>query len=127
MWGSQSSLVYVLITPKLDLNADGGVTDDAGVVHYPPGTTSVPLSGSLRPAHPGLRVRVRVVRWDNGNNGGRVASLWARLDATGHFKSDFQVPDPGTGTFRAGAKFPSDGDHTTARSPKVVFEIDPSA
>jgi hypothetical protein len=127
MWGSQSSLVYVLITPKLGLSADGGVTDDAGVVHFPPGTTSVPLSGSLKPAHPGQRVRVRVVRWDTDTNGGRVASLWARLDATGHFHTDFRVPDPGTGTFRAGAKFPSDGDHTTARSPKVVFEIDPPA
>jgi N-acetylmuramoyl-L-alanine amidase len=126
MWGSQSSLVRVFVTPKLNLNAEGGVTDDAGVVHYPPGTTSVTLSGSLRPAHPGLRVRVRVVRWDNDTNGGRLATSWAPLDSTGHFKTDFQVPDPGTGTYRAVAKFPSDGDHTTARSQKVVFEIDPA-
>ncbi|MEA2508700.1 MAG: hypothetical protein QOG21_782 [Actinomycetota bacterium] len=127
MWGSQSSLRQVLVTPILKLSADGGVTDDAGVVHYPPGTISVPLSGSIKPAHPGLSVRVRVVRWDNDTNGGRVASIWTRLDSSGDFKLDFPVPDPGTGTFRAVAKFPSDGDHTTARSKKVLFEIDPAS
>jgi hypothetical protein len=70
---------------------------------------------------------VRVVRWDNGKNGGRVSSAWTRLGATGLFKTDFEVPDPGAGTYRAVAKFPSDGDHTTARSKRIVFEIDPTS
>jgi hypothetical protein len=126
LWGSQSQLRHVLVTPKIDLHADGGVPDDSGVVHYPAGTTSVGLSGSLGPPHPGSSVRVRVLRYDTDGNAVLASSVWTQLDPAGHFGIDFKVPDPGTGNYRAVAKFPGDGDHTTARSDRVLFAIDPA-
>ncbi|HEX3326846.1 MAG TPA: peptidoglycan recognition protein [Actinomycetota bacterium] len=124
VWGSQSTLERVLVTPKIELHADGGVPDNSGVVHYPPGTASVDLSGSLAPPHPGLSVRVRVLRYESDGSKVRVSSVWTHLDA-GRFGIEFTIPDPGTGTYGAVAMFPSDGDHTTARSQQVLFAIDP--
>jgi N-acetylmuramoyl-L-alanine amidase len=124
-WGSQSRLRRVLVTPRLGLSADGGVPDDSGVVHYPAGTLSVAMSGSLKPAHAGSSVRVRVVRYGAEGTATRVATVWTRLDPKGTFGLDFVVPDEGTGTYRAIAKFPSDGDHTTASSEPLFFAIDP--
>jgi hypothetical protein len=126
VWGSQSTLERVLVTPKIEVHADGGVPDDSGVVHYPAGTTSVDLSGSLGPPHPGLRVRVRVSRYESDGSQVRLSSVWTHLDHAGHFGIEFKVPDPGTGTYRAVAMFPSDGDHTTARSQQALFAIDPA-
>jgi hypothetical protein len=126
LWGSQSQLRHVLVTPKIALHAEGGVPDDSGVVHYPAGTTSVGLSGSLGPPHPGSSVRVRVLRYETDGSTARVSSVWTHLDRAGHFGILFTVPDMGTGNYRAVAKFPSDGDHTTARSDPVLFAIDPA-
>jgi N-acetylmuramoyl-L-alanine amidase len=124
-WGSQSERATILVAPKIALHPDGGVTDGSGVVHYPAGTRSVGLSGVIEPAHPGLSVRVRVLQEETDDTTTRLASVWTRLDAAGDFGIDFRVP-PGSGTYSAVAKFPSDGDHLIARSERVVFTIDPA-
>jgi hypothetical protein len=124
-WGSQSGRETILVAPKIALHPDGGVADGSGVVHYPAGRLSVGLSGAMEPAHPGLSVRVRVLREETDDTTTRLASVWTRLDQAGKFGIDFRVPQPGTGTYSAVAKFPSDGDHTTTRSERVLFAIDP--
>jgi N-acetylmuramoyl-L-alanine amidase len=124
-WGSQSRPQRVLVTPEVLLSAVGGVVDDQGIVHYPAGTTTVSFAGAVKPPHPGLRVRLRVVKYESDGSASRLISVHPRLDPLSEFGFDFAVPDPGTGLYRAVVKFPSDGDHTTSRSHKVFFTIDP--
>jgi N-acetylmuramoyl-L-alanine amidase len=124
-WGSESRLRRVLVMPQVSLSAVGGVVDDQGIVHYPAGTTTVSFAGAVKPAHPGLRVRVRVVKYEIDGGATRLVSVHVQLDPMSQFGYDFSVPDPATGQYRAVAKFPSDGDHTSATSDKVFFSIDP--
>ncbi|MEA2505392.1 MAG: hypothetical protein QOH48_10, partial [Actinomycetota bacterium] len=87
--------------------------------------TTVSFAGAVKPAHPGLRVRVRVAKYESDGSATRLVSVHLILDPLSQFGYDFSVPDPGTGLYRAVAKFPSDGDHTSAKSEKVLFSIDP--
>jgi N-acetylmuramoyl-L-alanine amidase len=124
-WGAQSRKRRVLVLPRVALQATGGVTNGDGIVHYPAETTTVPLLGSVRPPHPGLHVRVRVLRYPSDGVAVRLVSEHPIMDSLGDFDFDFRVPQNGTGLYRAVAKFFSDGDHATAKSKKVWFEIGP--
>jgi hypothetical protein len=124
-WGSESRKRRVLVKPKVALEATAGVRIIDGIVHYPAGTTVVPLAGSVRPAHPGLKVRVRVSKYTSDGVAVRLVSAHPVMDPLGDFGFDFQVPQPETGLYQAVAKFFTDGDHTTAKSARVLFEVDP--
>jgi hypothetical protein len=124
-WGSQSRGRTVLVEPVVDLRPVDGTPDVDGVVHYPPRTTVVNFVGSVRPAHPGSSVRVRVFKYAADGSAVRLVSMNRILDRLSAFDLAFAVPAPGTGLYKAVARFSSDGDHVTARSARVRFMVDP--
>jgi N-acetylmuramoyl-L-alanine amidase len=125
LWGSESRLRHVLVMPNVSLNAEGGTADSDGVIHYPATTSVVSFSGSVKPAHPGRHIRVRILKYRSDSRPVRLVSTHVTLDPRSHFGFDFSVPQSGIGSYRAVAKFSSDGDHTDSRSRKLYFTIDP--
>jgi hypothetical protein len=124
-WGSQSRQIRIEVDPEVTLVPEGATADPFGTYHYPPGTTSARLSGTVAPPHPGSRVVVRV--WDVAIDGTMtlVAKRGLRLDGSGRYSHEVAVPDTDGGArYRAITWFKSDGDHSSAPSPEVYFTFD---
>jgi hypothetical protein len=125
-WGSQSKDVTLRVAPSVSLVAEGGL-DAGGVSHFPPGTSSVTLSGSVVPAHAGRTVVVHVASVGADGTATPVAKRSIRLDDQSGYSYAFPVPDPaGGGTFRAVTWFKTDADHASGPSEPVTFVVDPS-
>jgi hypothetical protein len=123
-WGSQSRQLRIRVAPEVSLVPEGAVADLTGTYHYPAGTTSARLTGTVAPPHPGKRVVVRV--WQVAVDGTMtlVARSARRLDDSGAYSYDTALPDTSTGArYRAITWFKSDGDHSSAPSPAVFFTI----
>jgi hypothetical protein len=125
-WGAQTRDVAIRVAPDVGLAAQGGL-EAGGVTHFPPGTTSVTLSGSVTPAHPGRTVVVHVASLDASGSPTPVAKRAVHLDADSAYGYAFPVPDPSAGgTFRAVTWFKADDDHASGPSDPVTFVVDPA-
>lgn len=122
-WGSDSGNVRVTIKPQVTIEAQGGAFDAAGIAHYPSGTTTVPLAGSVTPAHPDHYVYVYVDQLQADGTFALVAKKKVALDDSSAYAYSFPVP--GAGSYRATTHFPSDGDHASAWSEYATFVVDP--
>ena len=125
-WGSQSKDLAIRVAPAVTLGTEGGV-DVGGIRHFPPGTASVPLSGTVTPTHPGGSVVVHVAAIGPDGTPEPVAQRSLRLDDASGYAYSFEVPDPAAGgTFRAVTWFKSDGDHASGPSEPLTFVVDPT-
>lgn len=123
-WGSQSRQLRIRVAPEVTLVPEGGAADAFGTYHYPAGTTSARLTGTVTPAHRGKRVVVRV--WQVAVDGSttRIARAARRLDASGGYSYVLNLPDTSGGArYRAITWFKSDGDHSSSPSPEVFFTV----
>ncbi|MDQ3915988.1 MAG: N-acetylmuramoyl-L-alanine amidase [Actinomycetota bacterium] len=123
-WGSQSRQLRIRVAPEVTLVPEGAVADSFGTYHYPAGTTSARLTGTVAPPHAGQRVVVRV--WQVAIDGTmtRIAKSARRIDGSGSYSYEVALPDTRTGArYRAITWFKSDGDHASAPSPAVFFTI----
>jgi N-acetylmuramoyl-L-alanine amidase len=127
-WGSESPAVRIRVAPIVTLELSGGVLDATGVYRYPAGTTEIPIAGSVTPAHPRKTVRVTLSKLGPDGTFARISSRSLMLRRDSSYRTKYQVPDPGVGgTYRATARFLSDGDHASASSEPATFFIDPSS
>ena len=125
-WGADSNLASVKVRPEVTLQTEGGTTGTAGVSHYPPGTTVVPMSGTVRPRHPGHGVVVRVSKLNPDGTYTVLSKLDVTLDASSNYRADYALPEPTGGTYRVITWFRGDADHPQAPSPEVFFVVDPA-
>lgn len=124
-WGSEDA-ARILVAPTLSIMAEGGVTDQSGTSHYPPGTTEIRFSGAASPRHTGHSVEVRIAKLGPDGRFTRVDQGSGVLGRWGQFAVDWSVIDPGVGgTYQAHAFLPKHDDHTWGASPVVTFVIDP--
>lgn len=125
-WGADSNVAAVKVRPTVTLQAEGATTDTAGISHYPPGTTVVPLSGGVRPRHPGLPVVLRVSKLNPDGTYTLLSKLKLLLDGASNYRTDYWLPEPIGGTYRALTWFTGDADHPKSPSPEIHFFVDPS-
>lgn len=124
-WGSQSPQLKIRVAPEVTLVPEGAAAGASGTYHYPSGSASARLAGTVAPPHPGKRVVVRV--WETATDGSAtlVAKSRRRVDDSGRYSYEVAVPDTGADTrYRAITWFKSDGDHAAAPSPEVFFTFD---
>lgn len=122
-WGAQTPDLRLKVRARVELVAAGGSYDDAGIAHFPAGTSSVTLSGRVEPAHTGETVIVRV---QQANPDGTYTALIRQpveLAFDGSYSYEFAIPGPGN-LYRAITWFTGDGDHTSAPSAPVTFTVD---
>ena len=124
-WGDDSNVATVMVRPEVTLTTDGG-TEVGGVATFPPGTTVVPLSGTVRPWHVGQPVVVRVSRVNPDGTYTFVARTDPKLGEKSRYGTGFEVPDTMGGNFRAITWFRGDADHPRAPSPDTFFVVNPS-
>ncbi|HEX2058512.1 MAG TPA: N-acetylmuramoyl-L-alanine amidase [Actinomycetota bacterium] len=123
-WGSQSRQIGIRVAPEVTLTPEGAVADAFGTYHYPAGTSSARLSGTVAPPHAGKRVTVRVWEVEVDGTLTLVAKRNRRLDGSGAYSTEVALPDTSTGSrYRAITWFKADGDHTAAPSPEVYFTV----
>lgn len=123
-WGSQSRQLRIRVAPEVTLVPEGAVADAFGTYHYPNGTTSARLTGTVAPPHGGKRVTVRVWEVDIDGTFTVVAKRNPRMDQSGAYSTDVALPDISPGNrYRAITWFKSDGDHAAAPSPEVYFTV----
>jgi hypothetical protein len=126
-WGSESPAVRVRVAPIVTLELSGGTLDASGLYHYPAGTATIPMSGSVRPPHPGEIVRITLSKLTSEGTFARISSGTRKLRRDGSYRTRYALPDPGAGgTYRATARFLADADHAGSSSTPVTFFIDPS-
>jgi hypothetical protein len=127
-WGSESPAVRVRVAPIVTLELTGGALDSTGVYHYPAGTTTIPMNGTVTPAHPRRTVTISLSKLSSDGTFARISSRSVRLRRDSSYRTSYPVPDPGAGgSYRATARFPADRDHAGASSEPVTFFIDPSS
>jgi hypothetical protein len=127
-WGSESPAVRIRVAPIVTLELSGGVLDPTGVHSYPAGTTQIPMAGAVTPAHPRETVRITLSKMGPAGSFARISSRSVTLRRDSSYRTNYSVPDPGAGgTYRATARFVSDGDHASASSEPVTFFIDSSS
>jgi hypothetical protein len=127
-WGSESSAVRVRVAPIVTLELSGGTFDANQVYHYPAGTTTIPMSGSVTPPHPGAMVRITLSKLTSEGTFARISSESRKLRRDSSYRTNYAIPDPGAGgTYRAAVRFLADGDHEGSSSKPVTFFIDPSS
>jgi hypothetical protein len=127
-WGSESAAVRVRVAPIVTLELSGGTLDASGLYHYPAGTATIPMSGSVRPPHPGETVRITLSKLTSEGTFTRISSGSRTLRRDGTYRIRYELPDPGAGgTYRATARFLADADHAGSSSEPVTFFIDPSS
>lgn len=124
-WGADSNVASVKVRPEVTLTAEGG-TDVGGVANFPPGTTVVSLTGTVRPWHVGHEVVVRVFRVEPDGTYSFVSRTDPVIGSKGIYRTQFEVPDSGGGSFRAIAWFPGDADHPRSPSPEIFFFVNPT-
>ena len=124
-WGDDSNVATVKVRPAVTLTSEGGA-DVGGVASFPPGTTVIPLTGSVRPRHVGHSVAVRVSRVEPDGSYTFIARMDPKLDGESNYRTEFEVPDTTGGNFRAITWFPGDADHPRSPSPEVFFVVNPS-
>ncbi|MDQ4126245.1 MAG: N-acetylmuramoyl-L-alanine amidase [Actinomycetota bacterium] len=123
-WGSQSRQIRIRVAPEVTLVPEGAVADAFGTYHYPAGTTSARLTGTVAPPHPGKRVSVRV--WEVSVDGTMtlIAKRARRLDESGSYSVEVALPNTAPGNrYRSITWFKGDGDHTAGPSPEVYFTV----
>lgn len=125
-WGADSNVAAVKVRPIVTLQADGATADTAGISHYPPGTTVVPLSGGVRPRHPGVPVVVRVSKLNPDGTYTLLSKVKLALNAWSNYRVEYTLPEPIGGTYRALTWFTGDADHPRAPSPEIFFVVDPA-
>lgn len=123
LWGAQTPNVRVAVRPRVELTAAGGGADDAGTVHFPPGTSSVPLGGRVDPPHGGAYVILRVQQANPDGTYTPLIRQRLELAFDGSYAYEFAVPGPAN-VYRAITWFTGDGDHMPAPSGPVVFTVD---
>jgi hypothetical protein len=125
VWGDDSPKVRVRVAPRIMLEPQGGASDPAGVYHFPSGTESVELSGTLLPPHPRSSLFLRVSEMTEA--GSQLLSVdELRLDASGEFRAGVALPHPETGgDFFARARWWGDAHHVPGSSPRIRFAVDP--
>ena len=124
-WGSQTDELGVRVMPDVSLVPQGAYADATGTYHYPEGTSSALLAGSVTPPHPGDRVVVRV--WQLALDGSLTLAAKSnrKIDASGTYSYEAALPDSSTGArYRAITWFKGDADHAAGPSPAVYFVID---
>ena len=123
-WGSQSRQIRIRVAPEVTLVPEGAVADAFGTYHYPSGTTSARLTGTVAPPHPGKRVSVRVWEVELDGTLTLLAKRNRRLDESGSYSTEIALPDISPGNrYRAITWFKSDGDHSAGPSPEVYFTV----
>lgn len=125
-WGADSNLASVKVRPQVTLQTESGMLDGTGISHYPPGTTAVPMSGGVRPRHPGQGVVLRVSKVDPDGTYSLLSKVPLSLDGSSNYSTEYALPEPIGGTYRAVTWFKGDVDHPQAPSPEVFFVVDPS-
>ena len=123
-WGSQSRQIRIRVAPEVSLVPEGAFADAFGTYHYPSGTTSARLTGTVAPPHAGRRVSLRV--WEVAVDGTMtlLAKRNPRLDETGSYSAEVALPNTAPGNrYRAITWFKSDGDHASGPSPAVYFTV----
>jgi N-acetylmuramoyl-L-alanine amidase len=122
-WGAQTENVSVYVVPTVSAVPEGGTPGVDGATHYPSGTTSVGISGSVTPPHPDSPIKIRIAQRDANGKYDEILVRRRRLDATGAFSYDFKPP--GDGEYRVIVWFTKDDDHEAAKSPPVHIVIGP--
>ena len=125
-WGADSNIAAVKVRPTVTLQTERGMLDAAGISHYPSGTTSVPVSGGVRPRHPGHGVVLRVSKLNPDGTYTLLSKMPLTLDASSNYAGEYLLPEPIGGSYRAITWFKEDGDHPQAPSPEVFFVVDPA-
>jgi len=120
-WGSQSRTGRVLVEPRVTLAVAGGRTGADGVRHFPAGTSSVGVSGAVRPAHPKRRVVVSIERIQPD---GRRREVGPRLTSASRYSATVAIARPGK--FRVVTRRAADTDNAAGRSPGRIFVVDGS-
>ena len=123
-WGSQSRQIRIRVAPEVTLVPEGAFADAFGTYHYPSGTTSARLTGTVAPPHAGKRVSFRV--WEVAVDGTMtlLAKRNPRLDESGSYSTEVVLPNTAPGNrYRAITWFKSDGDHASGPSPEVYFTV----
>jgi hypothetical protein len=123
-WGATSHVAAVKVRPLVGIQALDGTDDGSGTAHYPYGTTSVSIGGTVRPKHPGGSVVLRISRPNGDGTYTLLSKQSLRLDGASTYLTDFRIPEPAAGTFRALAWFNGDEDHAKSPSPELFFTID---
>lgn len=125
-WGADSNVASVRVRPEVTLQAEGGTFDESGLAHYPPGTTTVTLAGTVRPRHPYLGVVLRVSKLNPDGTYTLLSRVDLVLDGSSAYRLDYALPEPIGGTYRALTWFEGDEDHPRSPSPEILFVVDPS-
>lgn len=125
-WGADSNVAAVKVRPIVTLQAEGAPVETGGISHYPPGTTVVPMSGSVRPRHPGAPVVLRVSKVGPDGTYTLLSKLELALDGSSNYRVEYVLPGPVGGTYRALTWFRGDADHPKSPSPEIFFVVDPA-
>ena len=118
-WESQSGDRTVRVESTVGLRVEGGVPDLFGNHHFPPGTTSIALSGSVSPEHPHERLTIRVVRIDSEDSETLIRKVHRKLDASSDYTYTFAPPETGI-TYRLITWFTGDGNVRSHSDPVFV-------
>lgn len=121
-WGAQSRTRRVLVAPRVTLAVAGGRTGADGVRHFPAETTSVAVSGAVRPAHPKRKVVVSVDWIRPDGHPREVGRTPKRLTPASRYSAAVAVARPGR--YRVVTQMAADDDHAAGRSPRRVFVVD---
>ncbi len=123
-WGDQTPDVKVKVHPAVTVGPQGGTPDASGVSHYPTGTTSVFLAGTVAPAHPGRNVRLTLYKLMPDGSYTPAGGGTARIDQAGRYSFEYLPQQPSSGTYQATAILVRHKDHGKGQSPTVTFVID---
>jgi hypothetical protein len=124
-WPTKSKFARVLIRPQVTLRPVAPASvGGRGVAHYAPGTDSVGIAGSVLPAHPGLRLMVRVQKVRADGSTVLVTKLGPRLGRKSRYHARFEGPQDGK-RYRVIAWFRGDEDHERSPSDPIYLQVDP--
>lgn len=124
-WPSESRFARIGVRPTVTLQPrEAGTIGGQGVVHYPAGTSSFGVAGSVTPAHPGRGVVVRVQRILPAGDKILIAKLPAELGSEGKYRTSFKKAKTGK-HYRLVTWFTGDEDHEFAASKPLYVAVDP--
>ncbi|MDQ3766131.1 MAG: N-acetylmuramoyl-L-alanine amidase [Actinomycetota bacterium] len=121
-WGTQSRTRRILVAPRVTLALAGGRIDAGGVRHFPADTTSVAMSGTVRPAHPKRKVVVSVERIGPEGEWRELGRVAPRLTSDSRYSEAVAIARPGR--YRAVTRMAADDHHAAGRSPSRSFVVD---
>jgi hypothetical protein len=123
-WPSESVFATVGVRPIVTLEPRrAGTVGASGVVHYPAGTTTIPVRGTVTPRHAGKPIVVRVQKVKPDGTRTLLEKLKTTLTSEGTYEATFRGAKDGH-EYRLVSWFLPDRDHEFASGGPLKVAID---